>query len=154
MNHHFEVLKEKYKDKLYANKKTPIEIINYMKENFTLAEVDNSADRYQNKIEMAKVNCSNTEAYRNKIAIDDMDFLIYEIVKDKRSSSYYQEHEKLFLTISPISFIIETNTGYLYSNCNKLQLHMILFQGISQEDIDNDTGDLSLYLRLLDEMDN
>lgn len=125
-----------------------------MKNNFTLVEVDNSTGRYQSKLEMVRVNCSNAEAYRNKIAVDDMDFLIYEIAKDERSSSYYQEHEKLFLTVNPISFIIETNTGYLYSNCNKLQLHMILFQGISQEDIDNNTGDLSLYLRLLDEMDS
>lgn len=145
-----ENLKVKYKDKLYANKKNPIEIINYMKDNFTLVEVDNRIDRYKLTLEIAKINCSNTEAYRDKIAVDDMNFLIYEIIKDERSNSYYQEHEKFFLTVEPISFLIETNTGYFYSSCNKLQRCMFLFQGISQEEIDNDTGDLSLYLRLLD----
>jgi len=141
INQYLELLKNKHKDKIYANKKSTIDIINYINEKFNLNEI-------------AKLNCMNAESYKNKVNYENMSIKTFEIVKDSLSADYYStyDYNGSISSILPIFLMIELNTGYLYSNSNDLMQHLILYQGISQDDIDNNTSNLTLYLRLLDEI--
>lgn len=153
INNYLDLLKEKHKDKLYANKRSPSEVINYINSKFNLIKIKQDSGKYQQQVELTKINCLNAEASRDEIKYENMNIFTYEIINDRLSSIYYQRYNRNNLPILPILVMIEENTGYLYSNCNELLVHLILYQGISQEDIDNNTGNLSLYLRLIDEMD-
>ncbi|MDF2872754.1 MAG: hypothetical protein K0R05_4329 [Anaerocolumna sp.] len=154
INEYLDLLKNKYKDKIYANKKSTIDIINYINEKFNLNEMENDSNKYQHQIEIAKLNCMNVESYKNKVNYENMSIKTFEIVKDSLSADYYStyDYNGSISSILPIFLMIELNTGYLYSNSNDLMQHLILYQGISQDDIDNNTSNLTLYLRLLDEI--
>ncbi len=154
INQYLELLKNKHKDKIYANKKSTIDIINYINEKFNLNEMENDSNKYQHQIEIAKLNCMNAESYKNKVNYENMSIKTFEIVKDSLSADYYStyDYNGSISSILPIFLMIELNTGYLYSNSNDLMQHLILYQGISQDDIDNNTSNLTLYLRLLDEI--
>jgi hypothetical protein len=154
INEYSVLLKNKYKDKIYANKKSIIDIINYINEKFNLNEIEKDSTRYQHQIEIAKLNCRNAESYKNKVNYENISIKTFEIVKDSLSADYYStyDYNGSISSIIPIFLMIELNTGYLYSNSNDLMQHLILYQGISQTDIDNNTSNLTLYLRLLDEI--
>ncbi len=154
INQYLDLLKNKHKDKIYANKKSTIDIINYINEKFNLNEMENDSNKYQHQIEIAKLNCMNAESYKNKVNYENMSIKTFEIVKDSLSADYYltYDYNGSISSILPIFLMIELNTGYLYSNSNDLMQHLILYQGISQDDIDNNTSNLTLYLRLLDEI--
>ncbi len=154
INQYLDLLKNKHKDKIYANKKSTIDIINYINEKFNLNEMENDSNKYQHQIEIAKLNCMNAESYKNKVNYENMSIKTFEIVKDSLSADYYStyDYNGSISSILPIFLMIELNTGYLYSNSNDLMQHLILYQGISQDDIDNNTSNLTLYLRLLDEI--
>lgn len=153
INEYIKLLKDKHKNEIFSNKKNTLEIINYINNKFNLKEIEKDAIKYQHQIEITKINCMNAESNRNKVNYEDMNITAYEIIKDSLSADYYLAYD-YYSTISsilPIFLIIESNTGYLYSNSNDLMKHLILYQGISQDDIDNNTDNLTLYLRLLDE---
>lgn len=154
INQYLDLLKNKHKDKIYANKKSTIDIINYINEKFNLNEMENDSNKYQHQIEIAKLNCMNAESYKNKVNYENMSIKTFEIVKDSLSADYYStyDYNGSISSILPIFLMIELNTGYLYSNSNDLMQHLILYQGISQDDIDNNASNLTLYLRLLDEI--
>lgn len=154
INEYLNILKNKYKNKLFADKKSTLEIINYLKENFNVNELEKDTTRYQHQIEIAKLNCINADSNKNKVNYEDLSFKTFEIIKDSLSADYYSayDYNSSLSSILPIFLMIEINTGYLYSNSNSLMKHLILYQGISQDDIDNNTGNLILYLRLLDEI--
>jgi len=154
INQYLNLLKNKHKDKIYANRKNTIDIINYINEKFNLNEMENDSNKYQHQIEIAKLNCMNAESYKNKVNYENMSIKTFEIVKDSLSADYYStyDYNGSISSILPIFLMIELNTGYLYSNSNDLMQHLILYQGISQDDIDNNTSNLTLYLRLLDEV--
>lgn len=156
INTYLKLLKDKHKSKLFANKKSTLEIINYIKDKFNLNEMEKDTIKYQQQVEIAKINCMNAESYRNRVKYEDMSITTYEIIKDSLSADFYltYDNNSSISSILPIFLIIELNTGYFYSNSNDLMEHLILYQGISQDDIDNNTGNLTLYLRLIDKISN
>jgi len=153
INSHLILLKEKYENKLYANKKTPIEVLEYINKKFNLEEIEENSIKYLRELEFIKINCLNAESNKNKIKYDDLDIRTYEIKQDDLSFKYYQKYNQNKTVIRPIYIMIETNTAYLNCNDDTLYKQLIVYQGVSQYEIDNNAGDLYLYLRLIDELE-
>lgn len=65
---------------------------------------------------------------------DDMSFLAFQVVKNHKSSRYFNDKYKDDL----IYVVLEENTGYISSNSNRLFLDLELNRGVSQHEFDNE----------------
>jgi len=131
------------------------EILCYIHEKFNYIKINQDSKFYCNKIDITKINCLN--AYKNidkGITYNKLNIIAYEIIDDTYSAIYYKYQYQKTQFKEPIYILIETNTGYINCNNNLLNNELIIYQGISQYDIENNTFELSLYLRIIDELKN
>lgn len=152
-------LKDKYKYRINECKKDVYEIINYIKKNLSVIENVQNEKLYLNEVEFTKIN--SLSSWRNiemKYKYNDLNVIAFEIIKDSKSEIYYKSHSKDVITpkgniVIPnrIIIILETKTEYIYCNNDLLYKDLKIYQGISENDIINETPQLITYLKILDE---
>ncbi|NCE65235.1 hypothetical protein D1159_11770 [Pseudoflavonifractor sp. 524-17] len=77
----------------------------------------------------------------------ELQFICYRVEKAAHNSEYDYILESTYGEY--IYVIIEKNTGYILSNCNKLYLELVIARGVTKEDIDNNTMYMQYYLDCL-----
>lgn len=144
-------LKNKYHENLINNRKTSTELNDFIKRNFNVIDISKKDNIITKEKLQFKLNCL-ASWYNNGNLLSDNDLVLnsYIIVKDSKSDTYYQNFEQGYLK-NYIYVIIESETGYVSSNCDKLNNELHLYRGISDSDIINNSPDLFLYLELLNE---
>jgi hypothetical protein len=152
MNKDIVTLKEKYKDKLYPNKKNYDEFLKLLHKKFNLKLVNEDA-KYRNMIELTKRSCMYSSYNNGKFKYEELNIQTYEIIQDELSYKYYEKYDENNLSLPPIYIMIETNTGFLNSNYNDILIQLILYRGISKKDIENNTDDLLVYLLIIDKLE-
>lgn len=144
-------LKEKYQDKIFSCHRNIYDIIEYLNSNFIIADINPNLYDYNQLIENFKKTCFYS--LRNKefnYSIDELDIHVYEILHTQESDLYYKEYN-MNLRSSNIYVIYDTKTGCINSNCSLLARKIFILEGISENDIQNNTPTLFFYLRALDE---
>lgn len=140
-----EMLKEKYKDKIYPCKKNINEIIEYVKSKYNVRDRDADSPEYVNNVKCVKLNCINNPMLNvQQLKMNDLNIIIYEIQRNKKSNDIYNNTQEV------VSVIFETRLGYISCNCPPLQSELCIMKGISKQDIDNDGFELLNYLVTLD----
>jgi len=83
---------------------------------------------------------------------NELDFIVYEVVKNNRSNSYYQSYiPKVDHSENVTIYVVfEKKTRGIYTNSNILFLELSIERGVSQYDYDNDTDLFKGYLFYLD----
>lgn len=156
------VLKDKYRDRIHVCKKNINELVDFIKKKFNVIENVELEKSYLKEVELTKINALNSwKNLKQQYKYDDLDVIVFEIIKDDKSESYYKSHAS-DLVISKSNVIIpnrivvifETKTEYIYCNNDLLNKEIMLYRGIDEDDIMNDTPQLITYLRLLEELEN
>lgn len=158
-NDNITFLKDKYKYRINKCKKDVFELINYIKKNLNVIENVQNESLYLNEVEFTKINSlSSWKNIKKNYNYNDLNVIAYEIIKDSKSEIYYKSHPKgIIIPKSNIDIpnriiiILETKTEYIYCNNDLLYKDLVIYQGISENDIINETPQLITYLRLLDE---
>ena len=78
---------------------------------------------------------------------------LYELIQNEKSAPYYRYHSKNDFWPSEnesILLLMDMDSEYVMSNSNRLYLEMFLRQGITEEDNQNDTVLLLMYLHNLE----
>ncbi len=88
----------------------------------------------------------------SKLTTDDLNFIAYKILRNSKSNSYYQYDS--FQGDRFIFVVFETRTGVIHCNSSKLMLELLIEQGVSQHDYDNETILFIDYLSSLDQYTN
>lgn len=155
-------LKDKYKDKIHSCKKDINDLVDFIKTKFNIVENIQLDKIYQKDVELTKINSLHSwNNLKNKYKFEDLDVIGFEIVKDDKSEIYYKSHlsdliihNSNVIIPSRIIVLLESKTEYIYCNNELLNKELMLYQGIDENDILNDTPQLITYLRLLDESEN
>lgn len=144
-------LKKKYQDKIFPCHQNINSIIEYFTNNFKLADINTNQKDYREIIEKFKMTCFFSLRNREfNYLIDELDIHVFEILHTPKSDIYYKEYNKI-LRNSNIYVIYDTKTGCIDSNCSLLARKIFILEGISKNDITNNTSTLFFYLRALDE---
>ncbi|MCL6479491.1 MAG: hypothetical protein K6T65_13985 [Peptococcaceae bacterium] len=146
----------KYKHKIIPGEKNVDELIEYLKRKVDIVEI--SATELVNPI-LQFITYNVVHCIRNKqlkLTADELNFIAYKLIRNDKSTSYYQnDYVHVGEQEDDIIFVVlETKTGSIYSNSNKLQLELFVEQGVSQYDYDNETLMLVSYLSYLDRYSN
>lgn len=78
---------------------------------------------------------------------------LYELIQNEKSLPYYRYHSKNDFwpgENESIFLLMDMDSEYVMSNSNRLYLEMFLRQGITEEDYQNDTVLLLMYLHNLE----
>lgn len=141
-------LRQNYKHKFQPIEKTVEEIIEELSEKIDLIEVDIALEA-SHFVYASMANFENS--IRNSemgLRKNEFDLVVYEITQNNKSKNYYYEVVNCFR--DKIIVIIEKRTQSISSNCEKLNLELLIEQGIDRKHFDNDTPELFAYLMLLD----
>ncbi|WP_324823188.1 hypothetical protein [Sinanaerobacter sp. ZZT-01] len=142
----------KYKEQVLPGEKSLDQIIDFLK---------NKVDIEQINFNILPENIRSGSIYnvihslrneRIKEKTENLDFLVYKMIKNDRSSIYYSS----YIHTSPnqdydiIYLIIEKSTMCLQSNCNRLITELLIYQGVSEYDYTNKTLMLYSYFSILE----
>ncbi len=144
-------LRKKYQDKIFPCHQNNNSIIEYFNSNFKIVDINSNIYDYNQLIENFKMTCFYSLRNREfNYSIDELDIHVFEILHTPESDLYYREYNRN-LRSSNIYVIYDTKTGCIDSNCSLLARKIFILEGISENDIKNNTPTLFFYLRSLDE---
>lgn len=183
---HIKELVNKYKESIEGCKKNIYEVINFLKQevnviSFDLVENEDSRRFYKKHIEDVKIytinstrnyninfDCTNlwdnyeefarrTKNIGKRFDHEDLEIILFEVVKDSKSEKYYKKHEKDIVIpkrniIIPMRIVVifEIKTEYIFSNNDFLYKELYLYRGIDEFDIENMTPLFINYLTFID----
>lgn len=181
MNNHIQILINKYKNSIKECKKDIYKVVDYLKENLNIIDVDvigNEENQmyYNTQIEKAKINAFNsisnlkidfdcTNLWNNKdmfikkinnankkFEYKDLDVLLFEVYKDLKSEKYYKEFIEDGVIPEKIIVMVEIKTGYIYSNNCLLYNELSVYKGVEKSDILNKTPIFIDYLSSIEKL--
>lgn len=130
--------------------KTTEELCSLLKQRFSTVEED------LNAINQTFLECNIRTALfaitnDKNLHEEDLEFLAFRIVRDHKSRDYYYQHDREYTGYwtTEIYVLIERQSGYIYSNCNKLLLELLIAKGIDKADILEKNNKLDAYLSYL-----
>lgn len=152
MNNQKRLIK-KYKPQIVCGERNIAQIWEYLKERVDLSPMA-LEDIEPNERGLILKNISTSMVNEElKLSPEDFQLRISRIVKNEKSRPYYQ-CRYLQMWENPaedcIFVLAEAQTGYIHSNSNKLQLELLVAQGISEYDYVNETMRFVAYLSYLD----
>lgn len=127
---------EKYRPYIVMPHKGGIEMAEHLRNKLDCTEtVPFAGDAFLKKMVVENVTYCilNTEGKTES----DFRFKQFLIEPTERNMPYYQGMEREWETVY---VIVEMETGYLFSNCQKLLLELLIEQGIDSEDLE--TGNI------------
>lgn len=136
---------EKYKPYIITPHKNSIELLDYLKNKVDCTEIDLFAeDVFLKKlmVESATYSILNTEGKTES----DFQFKHFFVEPSQRNEPYYQEMNR---ELETVYVIIEMQTGYVFSNCQKLLLELLVEQGIDVEDLEAGNTLCKCYLHYI-----
>lgn len=150
-------LRKKYKHKITPGEKSIEELIEYLKHKTDIVEIATTVlpASYLHHMIYNVLHCLRNEELN--ISADELNFVIYKIIRNHKSNSYYQYDYAHLLDFQEDDFIFvvfETRTGVIHCNSGKLMIELIIEQGVSQYDYDNETRLFNVYLAYLDQYSN
>ena len=101
-------------------------------------------------MEVAKLNIKSYLLERSNVNYDMIALKCYNVLRNEKSSNYYQLLSQQGLDID-IFIIIDSFTGFIETNSNMLKKELSLYRGIDTVDIENKTTCLCNYLYFLEE---
>lgn len=94
------------------------------------------------------VNKNAVYAVKNKrlqLTAEELYFAYYELEMTEKSRSYLSQTEKE--NFESFYAVFEERTGYIWSNCDKLFLELIIEEGVTEEDVKDQEMDYLLSYR-------
>ena len=146
------MLASKYKHIVILGNRDTQEIINIIKNKFTIVEV-NLFDIQSTIVRF--LNSNVLHSYSNqKLALSESDFeyRVFKIINNQKSKDYYNGFHQP--QIDGLFVVLEINTGYIYTNSNRLQLELMIWQGICKYHFTNETMVYWGYLNLYEHYEN
>lgn len=138
---------KKYKLKIIPGIKSQTEIINLLKNEFDLVEISSTDVEpiFWKHGVIKNVSYFNSNNDKNQ-------FIIYKVLSNNKSKKLYSYARKMSeLMDDDIIFIVfEKATNYMTSNVSKVQTKLLLLQGVSEYDYNNNTPVLINYIRMLE----
>lgn len=130
-------------DQIISPKKEISELVEWLRERVDVTEnsLSDFPKYYASRIPYNAIHCLQNQEI--KAGPDDLEFLCYRLEKTPRNEAYNQVLPAIHQEF--IYVVMEKKTGYILSNSNKLFLELSLLQGVTQEDIDNDTLYMKAY---------
>ena len=102
---------------------------------------------------MMRFNAFHTEANKAlQVAEDDMQFIPYRLRETAKNAVLFETSSSYLNYGGYVYVIIEVKTGYIFCNHNKLFLELVIEQGVSQFDYDNETLMLRWYLDCMERL--
>lgn len=132
-----------------ANKKNIEELIWYIEEKFKAEKISiDGLDSPSKKIfTTAKKNLySHLQSIQKDITEINYDYLFYQIKRTDVSDEYFRKWEN---DVKYIYLVIEKNTEYIFTQSSELRYELLLYRGVSDYDINNNTIEFQSYLSLL-----
>ena len=121
-----------YKDKIQPNKKAGVDIIKYLKNNYSITELQSD--------ELEKVianNIRNNKFYSNKLNGVNPIIRVLKVNKIGKGKDLYAKQDKVFNRI-PIIVGIELKTSFIFvEGSNYLYDELIAYEGLDKEDTKN-----------------
>lgn len=121
-----------YKDKIKPNKKDGLEIINYLKNHYSITEIED--DELESIVEC---NIKDNEFSSNKLKGENPIIRLFEINNIGKNKELYNKQDNVFKGIKIIvgielktSFIFVEGSSYLYDE-------LTAYKGLDEEDIKN-----------------
>ena len=102
-------------------------------------------------LESQKFNAINAITNNNlHLSSEDFEFIAYKLLSTSKNEAYNEklEDEKF------VYILFELRTRYVISNSAKLQLEIVIQQGIGQYDYENNTEYLLYYISCIDRLKN
>lgn len=142
----------------------------YLKQQYSheirrLQSVNDVISAFQKKLDIAETELSEFEAIFLKMTIlnyinvhkndpiksnlDNLNFISYEVVRNEKSDHYYN-HMRISSGNERILVIIESQLNAIASNCQELQVDMLIERGIDTSHVNQDTPEFFAYLMLFD----
>lgn len=169
----WEKLFNKYKSSMHIGKKTIYELIDYLKEKGTITEMHES-EIIPEILGSIIYNIKCSEKYKSAhptkdepdfiahiknpepfIQSGEFNFLAYKFLRCDNNKEFYKKSEFSYDHIYNIIFVIfEMQTESIISNCEKLQLELLIYRGISEDDYKNRTISFYEYINRLEALDN
>lgn len=142
-------LKFKYSEYLIGDKKSFSDMKNYLDDKFTLEECSENDQRFNLMNRFLRQNFYHS--YRNenyKFSAEELSLSYFIIKRDEKSKAYYS---RLNPNMYPLYVVFESKTESFDTNSPLLSYELGIYQGISEEDIKNNSERLGEYLSLLEE---
>lgn len=129
----WKLIYDQYKEKLRPNKKTGLEVIEYLEDNYCLK--NEYADEMK---QMVVWNIINNESLFGFIPEkDDLRPIVYTVENENNGKHLYQRRARVYKGC-PIIVGIELVTGFvLVEGCDELLDDIVAFQGLSEYDLGN-----------------
>lgn len=142
---------KKYEYKITPGEKSVEELIDFLKGKVDIAE-SAITELFKSIFEHIIQNAVHGILNQKNLTANELNFIVYKVLKNNRSNSYYQSHVRIVdhCEDATIYVVFEKRTGSIYSNNNKLFLELSIERGVSQYDFDNDTSLLKGYLFYVD----
>lgn len=140
----------KLKHSVISGKKTPSDLADWIKTKFDVKLI--SFSKFSDAF-FSSIKFNALHAITNKylcLSEGDFEFVLYQIIENEKSNVYYDSFDLRNAGEEFIFIILERKTGYVFTNHNKLQLELVMEQGISQYDYDNETDVFVNYLSCID----
>lgn len=120
----------KYKDKIRPNKKSGLDIIKYLENNYSVTELENE------DLEGAiSFNIKSDEFYSNKLNGENPIIRVFKINNIGRGKELYKKQEKVFQG-KEIVVGIELKTSFIFvEGSNYLYEELIAYIGLDKEDM-------------------
>jgi len=125
-------------------------LFKHINSKFDLEELYILNNKYQKYMEVAKLNIKSYLLERSNVNYDMIALKCYNVLRNEKSSNYYQLLSQQGLDID-IFIIIDSFTGFIETNSNMLKKELSLYRGIDTVDIENKTTCLFNYLYFLEE---
>lgn len=144
-------LDDKYKNIVKIDSKSISELELYIAEKYDVKKIDTPTDNANKYKILFALNIINSALnYSYKLALEDLDIIVYKVMKSKKNEKYFLKDDNNY-KFDNIYIYFELKTNSVYSNCSEINKLLLLEKGINQVDIDEKTNEYYLYLRLLDE---
>ena len=147
VNQYEEELIKKFSNKLNVKRKTIEGLILYIKSLYVVDQIDPHNKLYKKKFERFKINCLNAISNSSKKNPNDLKIECYVIAKNSATANYYNDIEAY--NYKELYVMIEYSTEYIDSNSIKLYNELVVFMGLSKDDIKMQTQRFSSYLLAL-----
>ncbi len=146
-------LRTRYKHLISPGEKSFNELKDLLKRKADVVEisVEELSESIQQHIIFNAVHSIRNEQL--KLTAAELNLVAYKLINNDQSAGYYQyryAHLSNLQEDDIIYVVFETRTGYINSNSNKLLVELMVGQGISQYDYDNDTLMFRAYLNHFD----
>jgi len=87
-----------------------------------------------------------------QLSVDDFEFCAYSLMKSPKNNAYWNSIACVDPSENSIYIVLEKKTGFILTNHSKLHLELVIAQGISPYDYENDTDMLVFYLSCIDRL--